>query len=61
MYTTTPSANKAPSVEPSHGKPTPGTYTLRLSLKVDDVERQIGEPVSLQLSIDPRTLEFVVL
>ncbi len=49
------------SVEPSNGKPTPGEYTLRLSLKVDDVERPIGEPVSLRLSVDPRTLEFIVL
>ncbi|KAJ6560188.1 hypothetical protein B0H19DRAFT_944609 [Mycena capillaripes] len=65
LYTYTMHAGGAPltfliSVEPSHGKPTPGTYTLRLSLKVDDVERPIGETVSLQLYVDPRTLEFAV-
>ncbi|KAJ7639460.1 hypothetical protein FB45DRAFT_1024180 [Roridomyces roridus] len=48
------------SVEPSHGKPTPGTYTFRLSLKVCDVERPIGEPVVLRLAVDPRTLDFTV-
>ncbi|KAJ7682045.1 hypothetical protein DFH06DRAFT_1264887 [Mycena polygramma] len=49
------------SVEPSDAKPTPeAQYTLRLSLKVDDVERPIGEPVSLRLTLDPRKLEFVV-
>ncbi|KAJ6515261.1 hypothetical protein C8R45DRAFT_1086481 [Mycena sanguinolenta] len=48
------------SVEPVNGKPTPGKYTIRLSLKADDVERQIGEPFSLRLSVDPRNLEFVV-
>ncbi|KAJ7784145.1 hypothetical protein B0H16DRAFT_1657909 [Mycena metata] len=48
------------SVEPENGKPTPGTYFLRLSLKVDDVERPIGDPVELELSIDPRTLDFTV-
>ncbi|KAJ7937062.1 hypothetical protein B0H13DRAFT_1944030 [Mycena leptocephala] len=58
-------ADRAPltfliSVEPANGKPTPGKYTLRLSLKVNDIERPIGEPVSLRLSIDPRTLDFVV-
>jgi hypothetical protein len=49
------------SVEPSNGKPTPGKYTIRLSLKTDDVERPIGEPVSLRLSVDPRKLDFAVL
>ncbi|KAF8125233.1 hypothetical protein K438DRAFT_1892162 [Mycena galopus ATCC 62051] len=48
------------SVEPSSGKPTPGKYTIRLSLRADDVERPIGEPFSLRLSVDPRKLEFVV-
>ncbi|KAJ7506646.1 hypothetical protein B0H11DRAFT_238474 [Mycena galericulata] len=48
------------SVEPSNGRPTPGKYTFRLSLKVDNVERPIGEPVSLRLSVDPRTLDFAV-
>ncbi|KAJ7167810.1 hypothetical protein C8R46DRAFT_898827 [Mycena filopes] len=65
LYTYTMRASGAPlaffiSVEPENGKPTPGTYTLRLSLKVDDVERPIGDPVELQLSIDPRTLDFTV-
>ncbi|KAJ6587799.1 hypothetical protein B0H10DRAFT_812365 [Mycena sp. CBHHK59/15] len=48
------------SVESSSGRPTPGKYTLRLSLKVADVERPIGEPVVLRLSVDPRSLNFVV-
>ncbi|KAJ7181609.1 hypothetical protein C8R43DRAFT_1083826 [Mycena crocata] len=48
------------SVEPSNGRPTPGKYTFRLSLKVDDVERPIGDSVSLRLSVDPRTLDFSV-
>ncbi|KAF7352243.1 hypothetical protein MVEN_01187700 [Mycena venus] len=65
LYTYTLVADGAPltfllSVEPSNGKPTPGKYTLRLSLKVDDVERPIGEPVTLRLSVDPRKLEFAV-
>ncbi|KAJ7265394.1 hypothetical protein B0H12DRAFT_196875 [Mycena haematopus] len=48
------------SVEPANGKPTPGKYTISLSLKTDDVERPISEPVSLRLSVDPRNLEFAV-
>ncbi|KAJ7222691.1 hypothetical protein C8J57DRAFT_1440281 [Mycena rebaudengoi] len=48
------------SVEPSTGRPSPGKYTFRLSLKVNDVERPIGEPASLLLGVDPRTLEFAV-
>ncbi|KAJ7034139.1 hypothetical protein C8F04DRAFT_1102373 [Mycena alexandri] len=65
LYTYTMRAGGAPltffiSVEPENGKPTPGTYTLRLSLKADDVERPIGDPVELELSIDPRTLDFTI-
>ncbi|KAF7335272.1 hypothetical protein MSAN_02337900 [Mycena sanguinolenta] len=65
LYTYTMLAAGAPltfllSVEPANGKPTPGKYTIRLSLKADDVERPIGEPVSLRLSVDPRNLEFAV-
>ncbi|KAJ7094364.1 hypothetical protein C8R44DRAFT_384702 [Mycena epipterygia] len=48
------------SVEPSNGTPTPGKYTFRLSLKVDDVERPLCDPVSLRLAVDPRRLDFSV-
>lgn len=48
------------SVEPSGGKATPGKYTFRLSLKVDKTERPLDEPVQLNLSVDPRQLQFVV-
>ncbi|KAJ7814696.1 hypothetical protein B0H14DRAFT_3476839 [Mycena olivaceomarginata] len=48
-------------VEPSNSKPTPGKYTIRLLLKIDDVERLICECVSLQLSVDLQKLNFVVL
>ncbi|KAJ7898584.1 hypothetical protein B0H14DRAFT_3424381 [Mycena olivaceomarginata] len=48
-------------VEPSNSKPTPGKYTIRLLLKIDDVERPIRERVSLRLSVDLRKLNFVVL
>ncbi|KAJ7461979.1 hypothetical protein FB451DRAFT_1404473 [Mycena latifolia] len=48
------------SVEPSNGRPTPGAYTFRLSLKMNEVERPIGDPVSLRLSVDPRRLTFSV-
>ncbi|KAJ6532277.1 hypothetical protein DFH09DRAFT_933370, partial [Mycena vulgaris] len=65
VYTYTMLAAGAPlkfniSVEPSNGKPTPGKYTFRLSLRVHDVERPIGDSVSLDLSVDPRTLAFSV-
>ncbi|KAJ7770971.1 hypothetical protein DFH07DRAFT_237395 [Mycena maculata] len=48
------------SVEPSNGRPTPGNCTFRLSLKVDGVQRPIGEPIVLRLSVDPRRLDFSV-
>jgi hypothetical protein len=48
-------------VESASGKPVPGMYTFRLSLKVDKVERPLGEPVSLKLAVDPRKLNFTVL
>ncbi|KAF7294129.1 hypothetical protein HMN09_01141300 [Mycena chlorophos] len=48
------------SVEPQTGKPVPGKYIFRLSLKVHDVERQLGEPTTLRLSVDPRALDFAV-
>ncbi|KAK1232120.1 hypothetical protein PQX77_004778 [Marasmius sp. AFHP31] len=48
------------SVEPLHGKASPGKYTFRLSLKIDKTERPLDEPVSLNLSVDPRKLQFVV-
>lgn len=48
------------SVEPSSGKPIPGKYSFRLSLKVDKVERPLEDAVSLHLAVDPRNLEFLV-
>lgn len=49
------------SVEPVSGKPVAGRYLFRLSLKVDKTERPLAEPISLNLSVDPRKLEFIVL
>ncbi|KAJ7194544.1 hypothetical protein GGX14DRAFT_678614 [Mycena pura] len=65
IYTYTLTAGGAPlqfliSVEPANGRPAPGKYTFRLSLKVYDVERPIGEAVNLRLTVDPRTLDFAV-
>ncbi|KAF9061075.1 hypothetical protein BDP27DRAFT_378416 [Rhodocollybia butyracea] len=48
------------SVEPVNGKPVAGKYLFRLSLKVDKTERPLAEPVALNLTVDPRKLEFVV-
>lgn len=48
------------SVEPITGKALPGKYTFRLSLKVDKTERPLDQPISLNLSVDPRQLQFVV-
>ncbi|KAF9462066.1 hypothetical protein BDZ94DRAFT_764436 [Collybia nuda] len=48
------------SVEPHAGKPAPGKYTFRLSLRVNGIERTLCEPIELKLSIDPRQLEFIV-
>ncbi|KAG7447620.1 uncharacterized protein BT62DRAFT_784581 [Guyanagaster necrorhizus] len=48
------------SVEPVHGTPTPGKYTLTLSLRVNKMTRSLSEPVTLKLSVDPRQLNFVV-
>ncbi|KIK64842.1 hypothetical protein GYMLUDRAFT_160769 [Collybiopsis luxurians FD-317 M1] len=48
------------SVEPANGKPVAGKYFFRLSLKVDKTERQLAEPICLNLTVDPRKLEFVV-
>ncbi|KAJ3873424.1 hypothetical protein F5879DRAFT_403291 [Lentinula edodes] len=48
------------SVEPVSGKPVAGRYLFRLSLKVDKTERPLAEPISLNLSVDPRKLEFIV-
>ncbi|KAF9266249.1 hypothetical protein L218DRAFT_897264 [Marasmius fiardii PR-910] len=48
------------SVEPASGKALPGRYTFRLSLKVDKTERLLDEPIALNLSVDPRQLQFVV-
>ncbi|KAJ7055104.1 hypothetical protein C8F01DRAFT_1161064 [Mycena amicta] len=65
IYTYSLNAAGAPlrffiSVESPIGKPRPGNYIFRLSIKVHDVERQLGEPVTLRLSVDPRTLDFAV-
>lgn len=49
------------SVEPASGKPNPGKYKFRLSLKVDKVERPLEDVVSLNLLVDPKNLEFIVL
>ncbi|KAK0206974.1 hypothetical protein DFS33DRAFT_634989 [Desarmillaria ectypa] len=48
------------SVEPVHETPTPGKYTLSLSLKVNKVSRSLSGSVTLKLSVDPRQLNFVV-
>ncbi|KAF5393058.1 hypothetical protein D9757_001117 [Collybiopsis confluens] len=48
------------NVEPVNGKPVKGKYIFRLSLKVDKSERPLGDPTILNLSVDPRKLEFVV-
>jgi len=58
-------ANAAPlhfmiSVEPITGRPKPGKYTFRLSLKTNGIERSIGEPTSRTLRVDPQQLDFVV-
>jgi len=65
LYTYNLVAGSAPcqfliSVEPASGKPTPGKYTFRLSIKVHDVERPLGESIYLRLSVDPRSLDFAV-
>jgi hypothetical protein len=49
------------SVEPENGKPKPGKYTFRLSLKTNGIERSLGEPTTRTLRVDPRQLNFVVL
>ncbi|KAK0190488.1 hypothetical protein F5146DRAFT_556477 [Armillaria mellea] len=48
------------SVEPAHGTPTPGKYTLSLSLKINKISRSLAEPITLKLSVDPRQLNFTV-
>ncbi|KAF9025877.1 hypothetical protein BDZ89DRAFT_1161536 [Hymenopellis radicata] len=48
------------SVQPNHGTPTSGKYTISLSLKVDKMTRSLGEPIQLKLSVDPRRLHFIV-
>jgi len=49
------------SVEPESGKPVAGKYTFRLSFKANGIERSLAEPTTRTLTIDPRTLDFVVL
>jgi len=48
------------SVEPFDGKPKAGKYQFRLSMRVNGIERPLGDPVTRHLSIDPRKLDFVV-
>ncbi|KAF6761984.1 hypothetical protein DFP72DRAFT_1041456 [Ephemerocybe angulata] len=48
------------SVESSTGHPNPGRYTFRLTMKVNSIERPLGDPIERTLRVDPRQLEFVV-
>ncbi|EKM79968.1 hypothetical protein AGABI1DRAFT_113213 [Agaricus bisporus var. burnettii JB137-S8] len=48
------------TVEPHDGKPTAGQYQFRLSMRVNGVERLVGESISRIMSVDPRKLEFAV-
>ncbi|KAJ3987622.1 hypothetical protein F5890DRAFT_1496309 [Lentinula detonsa] len=48
------------SVESVSGRPVPGKYLFRLSLKIDKTERPLAEPISMNLTVDPRKLEFIV-
>ncbi|KAF5333192.1 hypothetical protein D9611_002736 [Ephemerocybe angulata] len=48
------------SVESSTGLPNPGRYTFRLTMKVNSIERPLGDSVERTLRVDPRQLEFVV-
>jgi len=66
IYTYRLLANAAPlhfmiSVERDTGKPKPGQYIFRLSLKTNGIERSLGEPTTRTLKVDPRHLNFVVL
>ncbi|KIM46541.1 hypothetical protein M413DRAFT_64889 [Hebeloma cylindrosporum] len=65
VYTYRLVANNTPmqffiSVEPESGKPIAGTYTFRLSFKANGIERSLAEPTTRILTVDPRTLDFVV-
>ncbi|KAF5363590.1 hypothetical protein D9756_000303 [Leucocoprinus leucothites] len=48
------------SVEPFDGKPVAGKYQFRLSMRVNGIERPIGETITRTMSVDPRRLEFAV-
>ncbi|KAJ8482157.1 hypothetical protein ONZ45_g15051 [Pleurotus djamor] len=48
------------NVEPLNGRPEPGDYNFYLSLKVNQIERQICDATKFRLTVDPRTLDFVV-
>ncbi|KAL0950087.1 hypothetical protein HGRIS_010088 [Hohenbuehelia grisea] len=48
------------SVGPENGKPEPGEYTFKLSMKVNHVESSLCDPEKLKLRVDPRQLDFVV-
>jgi len=65
LYTYNLQAGKTPmhvliSVEPNSGQVSGGKFTFRLSFKANGAGRTIGEPVDMQLHVDPRELEFVV-
>jgi hypothetical protein len=50
-----------PRVEPFDGKPTAGQYQFRLSMRVNGIERPLGDPITRSMSADPRKLDFAVL
>lgn len=49
------------SVEPHSGRALPGKCIFRLTMQANGVERCVSEPVELNITLDPRGLEFVVL
>ncbi|TFK71995.1 hypothetical protein BDN72DRAFT_764004 [Pluteus cervinus] len=48
------------SVEPASSKHARGKVSFHLSLKANGVERPIGEPTTMNLSLDPKALDFVI-
>ncbi|KAF8645516.1 hypothetical protein AX16_007800 [Volvariella volvacea WC 439] len=48
------------SVEPVNESSSRGRTIFQVSLKANGIERPLGEPVERFLTIDPKTLEFVV-
>jgi len=51
----------SPRVDPESGRAVPGKCTFRLAMKVNGVEKELDEPTSRIVKMDPRQLEFVVL